>query len=193
MRALIAVFILFLLAGPSLAELPQSWEMFSHSPRQFLASREETQSHQGVGCGRLLSQGTVSSKQWASLLQKIDAKAYRGRRLTLRGYLKGDSVKGWAGLWLRIDGPNEETLGFENSDKTPIRGTTDWTPYLIEMDVPLKAQEIHFGLLLAGGGDVRIDTLELTSSGPTKPAQPIISHLRARALPSEPSNLDFEK
>ena len=69
----------------------------------------------------------------------------------------------WAGLWFRVDGPNNgepQSLAFDNMQERPIKGTTDWTRYEIVLDVPEAAQRLAFGILLAGGGQVWMDDLK---------------------------------
>ena len=185
--------ILALLNSPSLAELPRGWELFSHTPAKYQGSRHSKDAHGGRACGRLLAAGPTQARDWVSLFQKIQSHQFRGRTVTLSGYLKPTEVTGWAGIWLRVEDGDEEVLEFENSSKKPLRGTSEWQPYSIEVNIPENAEVLHFGVLLAGGGDIRVDDLSLTATGPSRPVKNIISTLRERALPTEPSNLDFEK
>ena len=58
------------------------------------------------------------------------------------------------------------TLGFDNMNDRPILGTTKWTKYEIEMDVPVDSIYITFGYLLKGGGiawadDFTIETVRV--------------------------------
>ncbi|MEO0788685.1 MAG: S41 family peptidase [Bacteroidota bacterium] len=88
---------------------------------------------------------------------------FGGRKLKLTGYLKTENVAdGFAGLWLRID-PN---VGFDNMAERPITGTNDWQQFEIELDYDENAaQNIAFGCLLVGKGQVWLDDLELTIDG----------------------------
>ncbi|MDX1388853.1 MAG: carboxypeptidase-like regulatory domain-containing protein, partial [Acidobacteriota bacterium] len=84
----------------------------------------------------------------------------RGKRLRLTGYVKtAEITKGWAGLWMRIDGP-DGSLGFDNMQRRGITGTTDWTQYEIVLEVPGEAKAVVFGALLTGDGTAWIDSLE---------------------------------
>ena len=93
---------------------------------------------------------------------------YLGKRVRLSGYVKSDKVTNWAGLWFRVDGPNNgpnpSSLAFDNMQERPIKGTTDWTRYEIVLDVPEAAQRLAFGILLAGGGQVWMDDLKFEVS-----------------------------
>jgi hypothetical protein len=50
-------------------------------------------------------------------------------------------VTGWAGLWLRIDGPNG-VLVIDNMEDRALRGTTDWIQAAIVLDVADQARVI---------------------------------------------------
>lgn len=43
---------------------------------------------------------------------------------------------------------------FDNMSDRPIKGSTDWHSYEIVLDVPPDATSINFGVLLAGLGEV---------------------------------------
>lgn len=179
--------------SPVMAQLPQGWESFSHTPAAYRATVDTELAQQGHRSGRLDSASQTESRHWASLFQKVSAKEYRGRRVVLKGYLRAAGVAGWSGLFLRVDDAEERALAFDNSSENPLRGDTSWVPYTIELDVPHQAAELHFGLILSGSGRVWLDNVSLQAVGPTRPGQEIIGQLRHRQLPEKPVNLDFEK
>jgi hypothetical protein len=87
--------------------------------------------------------------------------AASGGKARLSGWLKTKDVTGgFGGLWLRIDG-GEMSLGFDNMRDRGPRGTTEWTRYQVDLDVPQEAHAIAFGALLAGDGTVWVDDLAL--------------------------------
>jgi erythromycin esterase len=93
----------------------------------------------------------------------------RGKRLRLTGYVKSEGIQtGWAGLWMRVDGPSG-VLGFDNMQRRGITGTTDWTRYEIVLEVPEQATNINFGALLTGNGTAWIDSLDLEILPPAEP------------------------
>ena len=70
------------------------------------------------------------------------------------------NVKGWAGLWLRVDGKGEtKSLSFDNMQDRSIKGTTDWTKYVIILDVPDNSSTLNFGALLSGTGKIWFDNI----------------------------------
>jgi hypothetical protein len=93
-------------------------------------------------------------------MQTFKADTFRGKRIRLSGFVKSEEVNDWAGLWMRIDGPAKEILGFDNMQSRSIKKTTDWKKYEIVLDVPELSQEIAFGMLLSGGGQVWMDDLK---------------------------------
>src|SRR5262249_34664433 len=102
-----------------------------------------------------------ATQSFRAITQLIRADAYRGKRLRLLGYAKTCDVADWSGLWMRIDGPGESFLAFDNMQTRPIMGTTDWKPYAVVLDVPQEALAVAFGAVLSGAGQVWADDLSL--------------------------------
>jgi hypothetical protein len=93
---------------------------------------------------------------------------------------------------MRVDGPaGSDPLAFDNmqTGKREIRGTTNWRRYEVVLDVAEEARAIGFGVLLTGGGEVRVADLRFEEVGrdvPTTGAPP-------RAYPQQPQNLDLSE
>src|SRR6202035_868095 len=76
----------------------------------------------------------------------------RGQHLRLAAWIKSSAIAhGWAGLWVRVDGPGG-VLAFDNMGDRGVHGTTAWSYVEVEMDVPPEAAGITLGALLAGDG-----------------------------------------
>lgn len=76
----------------------------------------------------------------------------RGKHLRLGAWIKSSAIAhGWAGLWVRVDGPRG-VLAFDNMGDRGVHGTTAWSYAEVEMDVPPEAAGITLGALLAGDG-----------------------------------------
>lgn len=87
---------------------------------------------------------------------------FQGKILKLSGYIKTKDVQdGYAGLWMRVDGP-AGSLAFDNMQKRPIKGTTDWQQYTISLPLGEEAQTIYIGGLLPATGTMWLDDLTLT-------------------------------
>jgi len=88
-----------------------------------------------------------------------------GKRVTIAGYMRSeDIVDGYAGLWMRADGPHG-SLGFENLKDKSITGTTPWRRYEISLDVPAAATALAFGATQSGGGTAWLDAMEVKIDG----------------------------
>jgi hypothetical protein len=90
-----------------------------------------------------------------------------GKHVKYSGYIKTEGVnRGWAGLWWRVDGePGTAPLAFDNMQDRGATGTTPWTRYEIELDVPANATHIYFGVLHVGNGAAWFDTLQVELNG----------------------------
>lgn len=90
---------------------------------------------------------------------------YDGKKITLSGYIKTDSVTdGFAGLWLMMD-PDPS---YDNIELNGVKvvGTTDWRKYETTLDMyPAGTKEIVIGGLLTGKGKMWLDDLKVTIDG----------------------------
>ncbi|TWU48262.1 M56 family metallopeptidase [Rubripirellula reticaptiva] len=115
--------------------------------------------HSGQSSGRI--ERTKNNGNFGTYTQMLVADPYRGKKLRLTGFLKTKSVSS-SGIWMRIDGPGNQSLGFDNMQDRAVKGTTDWAEQTIELDVPESATAIAIGFLLIGDGTVWGDDLELS-------------------------------
>jgi len=152
---------------------------------------DHQQVHQGRCSASIRSLPSAFTRSSGLYWQAIDASSYRGQRLRLEGFVRSQGVTGWAGLWLRVDPKEGPPLEFDNMQDRPIVGTTPWKRYFIELNVPAEAEEIHLGALLVGRGQIWADALRLTRLGRFLPGNE--EWRRARYLPKDPVNLDFEE
>jgi len=100
-------------------------------------------------------------KGFGTLMQQIDITKYVGSKLSLSAYIKTNHVKGWAGLWARLDNKDLEVLWFDNMQSKPIKGSTDWKKYETKFDIPKESVTLSLGVLLVGSGNVWINNVEL--------------------------------
>jgi hypothetical protein len=108
---------------------------------------------------------------FSTVMREVPADAFRGKRVTLTGSIKTAMNPGKAQLWMRIDGPNNAVLGFDNMDDRPIDGTKPAAPYTISLEVPSEAVKISYGVLASGSGTTWFSPLEL-SEGEAPASQP---------------------
>ena len=116
----------------------------------------------------LRSSGT-ETKGFGTMMRELDASPYREKRLRMKAQVKANQVEDWAGLWMRIDGPSGECLGFDNMQSRPIKGATGWQSYEVVLDVPKQSARIACGILLTGKGEVWLADFKLEPTGSDVP------------------------
>ena len=104
-----------------------------------------------------------SSGRFSSLHRAI-ALDFAGKTLELRGFLRTTGVSEMAGLWMREDG-EQPSLAFDNMANRPVKGTTEWTEYSVQLPIHAEARRVFFGVLLVGSGTVWADDLQLLVDG----------------------------
>ena len=172
-------------SSPELAP-GSGWLLGGSSPDDYRIELEPTGGRHGTNAASIRSI-TAPTRGFASLMRWIDPSAYRGKRLRLSAWVKADSVAGWAGLWMRVDRPGgRRAFAFDNMQKRPIRGTSDWRRYEVVLDVAERADRIFYGALLDGTGRIEIDDFMLEPVGPEVPVTDLLT-----AVPA-PRNLDFD-
>ncbi len=93
--------------------------------------------------------------------QSLSAEGLHGQLVRLSGAIKTEGVGGgYAGLWLRIDGP-EGTLSLDNMVGRGAVGTSNWTRFQVEGIVEPRSERLVFGVLMPGGGTAWFDDLTL--------------------------------
>jgi len=186
----------FLLFGIAVAlfsfDLPSSWFKAGNKPNSYDMGIDKAAGQDGKNAATIKS---IDKKidGFGTLMQQCKPDKYIGKRVKMSGFVKTENVTTWAGLWLRVDqSGSNKPLSFDNMGDRPIKGTTDWTKYEIELDVPSNSSLIAYGALLAGTGQIWFDniTFEIVSE-----SVPTLGSVNAKksAIQDEPTNLDFEK
>lgn len=165
--AALAATSIFALAAQSLAPLPAGWFLAGKSPELYEAGIDHTQTVTGKGA-KYIHSITRENTSWGTLMQMFSAEKYRGQRVRLQARVKTREVSGWAGLWMRVDGP-KGTSAFYNSQEKPIKGSTDWQLRTVVLDVAPDAGEIAFGMTHHGAGEIWMDDLKLDVVGKSVP------------------------
>jgi hypothetical protein len=186
--SVIAVVIAVIIIANNNNKIPNGWYPAGNNPSEYEMGTDNSIFQNGQACAYIKSK-SPKEKQFGTLMQTINAENYLGKRLQLSGYIKSENVDGWSGMWMRIDGENNQQLGFDNMQDRPIKGTTDWTRYEIVLDIPENSTTINYGVLLGGDGEVWFDNFELKEVDKNVP----VTNLKKESnLPSQPVNLDFE-
>jgi erythromycin esterase len=96
--------------------------------------------------------------------QRLDATAYRGKRIRLRAAARAQLAGAGNLSWLRLSilrkGFGPQATAFDSRDKYPIT-SAEWRMYEIVADVPDDADSIFYGLALVGDGRVWLDAVSV--------------------------------
>lgn len=148
------------------ADLPPGWSTVDL--KGFEARADEALKRAGRASVTVLSK-MPGETGFGSLVQRVRADDYRGKRVRLAGYSKVVEVDRSAQFWLRADGPDRQVVGFDNMNHRPVEGTADWTRCEIVLDVPAVAEALAFGFFLKGTGQMWADDLSLEVVGADVP------------------------
>ncbi len=176
--------------GFAAADLPQGWFKDGKAPRQYRAGVDAEVSLSG-GRSAYLQSWTAVPPIYGTLMQRLDAERWRGKRVRLAGWLRTREVDhddGWAGLWMRVDGPDGRAYAFDNTSEAPVRGTSGWSRVAVVLDIDDSAEAVAFGFMLVGSGRAWADDLAFEEVGDDVP----VTAEGRRRLPREPINLGFD-
>jgi len=173
-------------------QLPKGWIQAGQNPTDYEMAVNPHAGRNGGACAYIKSKAP-DARTFGTLMQSFDAAQYKGKRLRLSAWVKSAEIRDWAGLWMRIDGSTDgrgfpATLGFDNMQDRPIKGTTDWKRYEVVLDVPAEALSVNFGILLSGAGQAWLDGVAFDSVG-----SEVAVTTKQPPLPKQPVNLDFEE
>src|SRR5262249_46405972 len=133
------------------AQLPAQWQSGGYHHDGFVVATSDQERYQGRPSLGIRSTASIAPDGEATARTGFLASRYRGKRLRFWAYLKSNEVTGWAGLWMRVNGPasaqggTDQRLRFDNMRNRPVKGTKPWSRYEIVMDVPDAATDIAIG------------------------------------------------
>jgi erythromycin esterase len=96
--------------------------------------------------------------------QRLDASAYRGKKIRLRAAARAEQTGAGNRSWLRLSvtrkafGP--QATAFDSASQYPVT-SAEWRVYEIVADVPADADAISYGLALTGDGRAWLDSVSL--------------------------------
>ncbi len=156
---------------------PKGWR-FNTRGGEVKVEKEQAQS--GQVC---LTMAGSDAQGFAVLINSLAGEAYQGKTLVLKGKIKTLDVAPYATFFLRADNKEGNDLAFQNMAGKWPKGTTDWTDYSLEMELPEETAMIVFGPLLVGSGKAWFDSLSIEIDG--KP----IKQIRPEPVLPSPENL----
>lgn len=180
------------------------WFGFGPVDTAYAMSIDTTVAFTGRWSLLLVSLPGATRATWIASQQIVDARAYRGRRVRVRAFLRARQANA-AALWVAVEGFAAGKAATLLSDSAVmLRGTTSWRETAIVFDVDPQAVCLRYGATLSGLGAawldaVSVDTVNARTAvtapagkpvllGGDEPGQPNCSGM----LP-QPANLDFEE
>ena len=113
----------------------KSWFMAGSDPQDYELGIDANAVHNGKNSGFLKAK-VSEPRGFGTMMQMFKANDYLNKRMRFSAFVKSEGIEAWAGLWMRIDGPQHGSLGFDNMQNRPIKGTTNWHKYDVVLDVP---------------------------------------------------------
>lgn len=177
-------------AGTASADAPKGWILAGSEPGSYVVGADKATRHGGNASGFIKSKADKVSG-FGTLMQSFKPGKFAGKRVRLSGWIKGDKIGDWAGMWMRVDGASgADPTAFDNMGNRPIKGTKDWAHYEIVLDVDDKATNVAFGVLLGGTGSVWLDDLRFDIVDKNTPTT---DNLSKENEVTEPQNLGFDQ
>lgn len=186
-RCALAVMLALALTPSARAAAPAGWIIAGTAPAHYLFAIDTLSPVSASKSASITARPEATARGFGTLMQMIAAHDYRGSRLRFSGYLRTLNA-GRAQMWMRVDGPDQRILAFDNMHSRPVTGTKGWKRYDIVLNVPPDSRDIAFGFLLAGRGNVWGADFKLKKVGRAVPAT---SH--GSMMPRKPRNLNFEQ
>jgi len=146
---------------------PPDWQVRTKLRRyDFKIETSEDRPYSGKRCGSISrSPGKHYGEAVGSLDQRLDATAYRGKKIRLRAMARANIIGAGNLSWIRLNISRDkldpqEGIIFDSLDKYPVT-SNDWRMYEITADVPPDADGISYGLFLVGDGKAWLDSVAL--------------------------------
>ncbi len=174
--------------------IPKGWQKSGSAEDKYEMGLWKIGGHDSSkACGVIrASKKNYDIGEYGSLIQKVSSQRYLGKRIRFTGFMKSRAVTGWAGFFVRADNEDDKKpLTFDNMHDRPVKGTTDWKAYTIELDVPFNASKVTFGALLHGEGQVWFDDISIEVTGNSSITADYVKC--DTSLRREPENISFEQ
>ncbi len=141
----------------SAQKLPMGWYVTESAPKRYEAGVDTTATCEGTRSAYLRSL-SPDENGYGTFMQAFGAQDFRGKRLRFSAALRIKDVEGWAGLWMRVEGPDpKQPLAFDNMQSRALVGTAGCKRYEVVLDVPKEATTIMAGLIMSGTGRAWLD------------------------------------
>ncbi|MGD0530054.1 MAG: hypothetical protein ABSE49_33270 [Polyangiaceae bacterium] len=150
--------------GTVLGGTVPGWKFWTDDPDEYAIGVDDAVEHDGHATGflrSLVEQPAMGGR--VELRRSLNPARYRGKRLRVRALIKADRVE-----WAALSGSVEVGCNPDFHDDE-IRGSSDWTPHEIALDVWAATRAIEYEVRLYGGGQVWIDGVRVDVVGDATP------------------------
>lgn len=136
----------------------EPWTTMVHAdPTALTVDVAADAARQGDAGVRLSATG---SEPWGGVAQTIAAAPLHGRQVELSAWVRGDALTGSPALLAVFQGgPWTQPVDL---DIEGLGADFDWQRISTRFEVPATAEALQFGVLIKGGGVLRVDDVELT-------------------------------
>jgi hypothetical protein len=167
----------FLVAGAGEVSMPQDWGQAStgRSNKSYAIGLDPGMERNGRRSLSVRSLDDNDDTDYGSAMQVINAFGYGGRRVRFSGMLKTSGITGWAGVFLQSStSPVVDTWGSLAPADLPrgsasAKGSSDWHPVGVVLEVPDRPGSLVMGLALVGNGQAWLSDLKFEEVGPDVP------------------------
>jgi len=147
---------------------PANWRLIGTQPKLYSLRQDLENAFQGSPSILVESTGDAI-EDFGGFNQILNAHVFAGKRVRFSAWMKTRDVTRRAGLWMTITGKMNglvRSIGGDNMEDRPVKGTTDWQRYQVVLDIAPEAQDICFGALVSGTGKVWMShpTLEIVDA-----------------------------
>jgi hypothetical protein len=170
-------------------DIPNGWLLGGSNPQDYAVGVDLGEQVSGYASAYLKS-ASSNPVGFVTLMQNFKANNYRAQRIKLSAFVKTRYIGGWAALWMRVNDANGKPLSFDDMRNRPLVGSSEWSEIEIVLDVPPISDEVSFGLLLQGRGQIWIDNVKITIVNDDVPVTDV---LKDKTENFSPKNLDFEE
>ncbi|HZM86878.1 MAG TPA: erythromycin esterase family protein [Blastocatellia bacterium] len=152
--------------GGEVGKLPADWRASPKLRRyDFQIATSEERPYSGKRCVEISrAPGKHYGEVVGSVVQRLDATAYRGKKIKLRAAARAELAGAGNLSWLRLNvsrkGFGPQSAAFDSLDKYPIT-SPEWRVYEIIADVPKDADSISYALVLVGDGKAWLDSVSV--------------------------------
>ncbi len=126
-------------AGAGGRDIAAGWTIRGSAPNDYTEGIDANVKHD-AGPSVWIASTVASGNAFGTIGHPLDITDYRGKRVRISGFLKCENVLGSASAWMRIDPPGSAApLAFDNMHNRALKGTEDWQPFAIVLDVPKES------------------------------------------------------